>query len=55
MGPGFVPSGMRDFLVKTRGCIVEMAMEGTHTRNRQPQRTADSVRIAKDEAEAIAA
>ena len=45
---------IRDFLQKTRGCIVEMIMKDTHTCRNKPQRMWDWVRIAKEEAEAFA-
>lgn len=49
--PDDVRRSVRDFLHKTRGCVVEMVMKDTHTCNNQPQRMKDWVRIAKEEAE----
>ena len=46
---------IRDDLQRTRGCVVELVMKDTHTVNGCPQRLADWVRIAKEEAERFAA
>jgi len=48
-----VRQGLRDFLERTRGCVVEMILKDTHTCRHQPQRMWEWVRIAKDEAEAF--
>ena len=45
-----VRRGIREFLEKTRGGIVEMIMKDTHTCRHSPQRMWDWVRIAKEEA-----
>lgn len=52
--PDFVRKGIRDFLEKTRGCVVEMVLKDTHTCSHQPRRMSDWVRIAKEEAERFA-
>ena len=52
---GAVRAGIRDFLEKTRGCVMEMVMKDTHTCNHQPRRMTDWVRIAREEAEQFAA
>jgi len=49
-----VRKGIRMFLEKTRGCIVEMIMKDTHTCRHEPQRMWDWVRVAKEEAIAFA-
>jgi len=48
-----VRQGLRDFLQRTRGCVVEMILKDTHTCRHQPQRIHDWVRIAREEAEAF--
>jgi len=52
--PEYIRRSVRDDLEKTRGCIVELVMKDTHTCLNQPQRMADWVRIAKEEAERFA-
>jgi hypothetical protein len=49
--PDAVRRGIRDFLERTRGCVVEMILKDTHTCRHQPQRMWDWVRIAVEEAE----
>ena len=53
--PDHVRRGIREFLGKTRGCVVEMVMKDTHTCLHQPHRMSDWVRMAKEEAEKSAA
>jgi len=52
--PDAVRRGIRDFLERTRGCVVEMILKDTHTCRHQPRRMWDWVRIATEEAEAFA-
>jgi len=52
--PDAVRRGLRDFLARTRGCVVEMILKDTHTCRHQPRRMWDWVRIATEEAEAFA-
>ena len=51
--PDAVRQGIRDFLARTRGCVVEMILKDTHTCRHQPHRMWDWVRIATEEAEAF--
>ncbi|MHB0936065.1 MAG: uroporphyrinogen decarboxylase/cobalamine-independent methonine synthase family protein [Armatimonadota bacterium] len=51
--PEAVRQGLRDFLQRTRGCVVEMILKDTHTCRRQPHRIHEWVRIAVEEAEAF--
>lgn len=52
--PDYVRKGIRQFLEKTRGCVVEMVLKDTHTCNHQPNRMSEWVSIAKEEAEKFA-
>lgn len=46
--------GIRDFLRRTRGCVVEMILKDTHTCRNQPHRMWEWVKIAQEEAQAFA-
>jgi len=48
-----VRHGIRDFLRRTRGCVVEMILKDTHTCRNQPRRMWEWVRIAREEAESV--
>jgi len=51
--PDAVRLGIRDFLRRTRGCVVEIILKDTHTCRNQPHRMWEWVRIAREEAEAF--
>ncbi len=46
--PDYVYKHLRDFLQKTKGCIVEIIMKDTHTCRNQPGRMWEWVKIAKE-------
>ena len=47
--PDAVRAHIRDFLDRTRGCVVEMILKDTHTCRHQPRRMWEWVKIAKEE------
>ena len=53
--PEFVRRTIRDFLEKTRGCVVEMILKDTHTCRHEPHRMWEWTEIAREEAERFVA
>jgi len=49
--PDHVRKVLKDFLAKTRGCVVEMVLKDTHTCRGEPQRMWEWTRIAREVAE----